>query len=77
MADTKTTTKITTEHYPIGTIVSYEDMGNPQSTGMVSELKITTWGIQYGITWYAGPAAQLTDRFSWSDLRQRGWTIGG
>lgn len=56
----------------IGTRVSYEDMANPLCEGVVCDIETTKWGVRYVIAWN-GYRAGTT---SYSDLRQRGWTIG-
>ena len=69
MADTTTT-----EHYPIGTTVSYEDMANPKRSGKIAQVTITRWGIEYDVQWErSGPGEPSSMS---STCTGACWTIG-
>ena len=49
--------------------VTYQDMANPRREGTVTEIKTSRWGTEYRVTW-----DKADDGFTWTDLRQPGWT---
>lgn len=72
------------QHYPIGTIVSYEDPVNPKASGKIREIRIDRFAMQYVVEWDVpqqfrrpGVAEVTTEYLGYTTLTGRGWTIGG
>lgn len=52
----------------IGTIVSYEDMGNPLRFGEITEIRTTKYGTEFLVEWADGGS-------DYSTCTQRGWKV--